>query len=60
MGRKRKRYTSEEKVKILREVLEEGKSVSSVAEGHGVHPNQILNWWTFPEQVHTVKRLFPS
>ena len=44
MGRKRKRYTSEEKIKILREVLEEGKSVSSVAEGHGVHPNLILNW----------------
>src|SRR5215471_465842 len=41
---KRKRYTSEEKVKILREVLEEGKSVSSVAEGHGIHPNLILNW----------------
>lgn len=44
MGRKRKRYTSEEKVKILREVLEDGKSISSVAEGHGVHPNLILNW----------------
>src|SRR5215469_488171 len=44
MGRKRKRYTSEEKIRILREVLEEGKSVSSVAEGHGVHPNLILNW----------------
>ena len=44
MGRKRKRYTSEEKIRILREVLEEGKSVSSVAEGHGIHPNLILNW----------------
>jgi len=44
MGRKRKRYTSEEKIKILREVLEEGKSVSGVAERHGVHPNLILNW----------------
>jgi transposase InsO family protein/transposase-like protein len=41
---KRKRYTSEEKVKILREVLEEGKSVSGVAETSGVHPNQIMNW----------------
>jgi transposase-like protein len=40
----RKRYTSEEKVKILREVLEDGKSVSQVAESHGVHPNLILNW----------------
>ena len=44
MGRKRTRYTSEEKIKILREVLEDGKSISSVAEGHGVHPNQVLNW----------------
>jgi transposase-like protein len=44
MGRKRKRYTSEEKVKILREVLEDGKSISTVAEKHGVHPNLIMNW----------------
>jgi len=43
MGR-RKRYTSEEKVRILREVMEEGKSISGVAEGYGVHPNLILNW----------------
>jgi transposase len=41
---KRKRYTSEEKVKILREVLEEGKAVSQAAEDHCVHPNLILNW----------------
>ena len=44
MGRKRKRYTSEEKITILREVLEAGKSVSNVAEEHGIHPNLILNW----------------
>jgi transposase len=43
MGR-RKRYTSEEKIKILREVLEDGKSISSAAEGHGIHPNLILSW----------------
>jgi transposase-like protein len=41
---KRKRYTSEEKVKILREVLEDGKTISQAAEDHEVHPNQILNW----------------
>ena len=41
---KRKRYTAEEKVKILREVLEDGKSISQVAERYGVHPNNILNW----------------
>ena len=44
MGRKRKRYTSEDKVKILREVLEEGKSISCVAEKYGVHPNLIMGW----------------
>nr|AXS01258.1 Transposase [uncultured bacterium] len=42
--KRRKRYTSEEKVKILREVLEEGKSISAAAEQHGIHPNMILNW----------------
>ena len=41
---KRKRYTPEEKVKILREIVEEGKSVSTVAEGYGLHPNNIFNW----------------
>ena len=41
---KRKRYTAEEKMKILREVLEDGKSISNVAEAYGIHPNNILNW----------------
>ncbi len=41
---KRKRYTAEEKVKILREVLEDGKPISQVAESYGLHPNNIFNW----------------
>ena len=41
---KRKRYTAEEKVKILREVLEEGKQISQAAEQYGLHPNNIFNW----------------
>ena len=44
MGRKRNRYAAEEKIKILREVLEDGKSISTVAERNEVHPNLILNW----------------
>jgi transposase len=43
MGR-RKRYTAEQKIGILREILEEGKPVSSVAEEYQVHPNMILAW----------------
>jgi len=41
---KRKRYTAEEKVKILREVLEEGKPLSQVADHYGLHPNNIFKW----------------
>jgi len=41
---KRKRYTAEEKAKILRELLEEGKSVSEVADKYELHPNCIFKW----------------
>jgi len=41
---KRKRYTAEEKVKILRELQENGKTVSQVADEYGVHPNCIFKW----------------
>ena len=43
MGR-RNRYTAEEKVRILREVLEEGKSISQTAEKYGIHPNNVMAW----------------
>ena len=42
--RKRKRYTAEEKIKILREIQEDGKSISQVADKYGIHPNNIFNW----------------
>jgi transposase-like protein len=41
---KRKRYTAEEKLKILREVVEENKPVSQVAEQYELHPNCIFKW----------------
>jgi len=41
---KRKRYTAEEKVKILRELQEDGKTISQVAEDYGIHPNCIFKW----------------
>ena len=40
----RKRYTAEEKMKILREILEDGKSISQTAEKYGVHPNNVMTW----------------
>ena len=41
---KRKKYTAEEKIKILRELQEDGKSISQVSEEYGVHPNNIFKW----------------
>ena len=41
---KRKRYTAEEKVKILRDVLEDGKQISQVAEQYKLNPNNIFKW----------------
>jgi len=54
MGR-RKRYTAEEKVKILREVLEDGKQISQVAEKYGLSPNNIFKWrkQLFEEGIQT-------
>jgi transposase-like protein len=41
---KRKRYTPEEKASVLREVVEDGKAVSAVANEHELNPNLILSW----------------
>jgi transposase-like protein len=41
---KRKRYTAEEKVKVLRKVLEDGKQISQAAEQYGLSPNNIFKW----------------
>jgi transposase-like protein len=41
---KRKRYTAEEKIKILRDVIEDGKPISQIAELYGLHPNNIFHW----------------
>jgi transposase len=39
---KRKRYTAGEKIKILREVLEDGRSISTAAGKYGLSPNNIF------------------
>jgi len=40
----RSRFTSEQKVKILREYLENGASVSQLSEQYKIHPNVIYKW----------------
>ena len=40
----RKQYTAEQKVIILRELLENNVPISQLSEKYGVHPNDIYNW----------------
>lgn len=41
---RRRRWSVEEKLAIIRESYEPGKSVSLVARLHGVNPNQLFQW----------------
>ncbi len=42
----RKRYTAEEKAKLVLELLKEEQSLSELASASGVHPNQLRQWRT--------------
>jgi transposase-like protein len=44
MSKEKKRYTSEQKVEMLREVLVDGVKVSDVCEKYGVTPTSICIW----------------
>lgn len=41
---RRRRWSTEEKLSMVRESFEPGKSVSSVARQHGINPNQLFGW----------------
>ena len=40
----RRHYSGEEKVKILREHLENQTALSELAEKYGIHVNDLYNW----------------
>ena len=42
--RERKIYSPEQKVIIIRELLENNVPISQLAEKYQVHPNDIYNW----------------
>lgn len=41
---RRRRWSAEEKLTMVRESFEPGKTVSMVARQHGVNPNQLFHW----------------
>ena len=41
---RRRRWSAEEKLAMVRESFEPGKTVSTVARQHGINPNQLFGW----------------
>lgn len=57
----RKRYTSEEKTKILRDLIDNNLMISQAGEKYGLHPNIIYRWKkqmleATPETLSTTKK----
>lgn len=43
-SRTRRQHTAEEKIRLLRLHLLEGKSISAICEEHGIHPTLFYQW----------------
>jgi transposase len=52
----RRRFTPEEKARLVLEILKEEKSVSQLATEHGIHANVLTRWKT--EAVQSLSQLF--
>lgn len=46
MKRKRRKFTSEFKLKVILEALKERESLADLAQRYELHPNQISKWKT--------------
>ena len=42
--KKRRNFSAEEKFNIVKQVLSKAKTVSEIADEHGIHPNQYYRW----------------
>jgi transposase len=56
MSISRRKFTPEEKARIVLEILKEEKSVSQLASEHGIHTNVINRWKS--EAVQNLSQLF--
>jgi transposase-like protein len=44
MKEKRRKYSASQKVSIVRELLEDGYSLSEISEKYQIHPTQLTRW----------------
>jgi putative transposase len=52
----RRKFTPEEKARIVLEILKEEKSISQLASEHGIHSNVLQRWKT--EAIQNMHQLF--
>lgn len=52
----RRKFTPEEKARLVLEILKEEKSVSQLAAEHGIHANVLTRWKT--EAIENLSQLF--
>lgn len=52
----RRKFTPEEKARLVLEILKEEKSVSQLAAEHGIHANVLTRWKT--EAIQNLAQLF--
>jgi putative transposase len=52
----RRKFTPEEKARLVLEILKEEKSVSQLATEHGIHANVLTRWKT--EAIQNLSQLF--
>jgi transposase len=52
----RRKFTPEEKARLVLEILKEEKSVSQLAAEHGIHANVLTRWKT--EVIQNLSQLF--
>lgn len=52
----RRKFTPEEKARLVLEILKEEKSVSQLASEHGIHANVLTRWKS--EAVQNLSQLF--
>jgi len=56
MKTSRRKFTPEEKARLVLEILKEEKSVSQLASEHGIHANVLTRWKS--EAVQNLSQLF--
>ncbi|MBD0381540.1 transposase, partial [Paenibacillus sedimenti] len=56
MASTRRKFTPEEKARLVLEILKEEKSIAQLASEHGIHTNVLNRWKT--EAVQNLSQLF--